>query len=118
MTLSRKMGLRYLTRKLQATGKTQRFVRLWYAAFLKAQIFLEIPKIVFSSLNLTYQKPGKLKCVLDLRKKKWQFKSYILHKKPWQQINFSFCCLRQKNWVFLLFSWALYTRESTRPNCK
>ena len=33
-----------------------------------ANIFRD-PQVVFSSLNLTNQKPGKLKCVLDLRKK-------------------------------------------------
>ena len=83
--------------------KTQRFVPLWYATFLKVQIFLEILKVVFSSLNLTYQKPGKLKCVLDLRKKKWQFKSYIFNKITWQQIKFNFCLLQQKIGYFFSF---------------
>ena len=60
MALSRKMGLRYLTRKVQAT-----MVRHLSEG---ANIFRD-PQVVFSSLNLTNQKPGKLKCVLDLRKK-------------------------------------------------
>ena len=51
-------------------------------------------------------------CLRFTKKKKWQFKSYIFNKITWQQIKFSFCWSRQKNWVFLFLGtlrWGEYT---------